>query len=273
MLKILSLFGLITGATYPFRAVGIFLRNKKLLPYLIIPVLINFFIGIILYIGLLIFGFDLIKELVIILTVQIDKFIDKFPSWLAFLDYLALVIGWLLKFLLSVALLILNGFLMLQFGVIIGSPWYGKLSEKLEEIRLGNVTNIEVGIIKDISRAILYELKKILLVIVVGIGLFLINFIPVVGTLITSVGSIALTATIVCLDFFDSPLERRRLSFRKKLRIVYSSLPASASFSLIALALISVPFLNLITIPICVASGTLFICDRIKFNDNDTNSI
>jgi len=44
---------------------------------------------------------------------------------------------------------------------------------------------------------------------------------------------------------------------------VFSSLPASGSFSLIALGLISVPLLNLITIPLCVASGTLFICDRV----------
>jgi CysZ protein len=263
MLKILSLFGLVTGATYPFRALIMFFKKPELFPYLIIPIIINFLVGIILYISLLLFGFDLIKEVIEILTIQIDKVINDLPTWLGFLDYLAVILGWILKLFLSVALLIVNGFLMLQFGVILGAPWYGKLSEKLEEIKRGKVTNIEVGIFRDISRAILYEIKKLLLGIVVGIALFFINFVPIIGTLITSIGGIALTATILCLDFFDSVLERRRFSFKDKLRIVFSSLPASGSFSLIALALISIPLLNLITIPICVASGTLFICDRV----------
>jgi CysZ protein len=272
VLKIFSLFGLITGVTYPFRALGIFFRHRKLLPYLIVPIIINLIVGIILYITLLFFGFDLIKDFVVIITVQIDKLVNKLPSWLAFLDYITIVLSWFLRLLLSVALLILNGFVMLQFGVIIGSPWYGQLSEKLEEIKLRQVTNIEVGIIQDISRAVLFELKKLLLAVGVGIGLFFLNFIPGIGTLIASIGGIALTATIVCLDFFDSSLERRRLSFRQKLRIVYFSLPASASFSLVALTLISVPLLNLITIPICVASGTLFVCDRV-LPKLDTDSV
>ncbi len=263
MLKILGLFGLVNGATYPLRAVGIFLRNRELLPYLIMPIVINFLVGIILYISLLLFGFDLIKDIVAILTIQIDKVINDLPTWLGFLEYLAVILGWLLKLFLSVALLIVNGFLMLQFGVILGAPWYGQLSEKLEEIRRGKVTNIEIGIVRDISRAILYEIKKLLLGIVVGIGLFLINFVPIIGTLITSIGGITLTATIICLDFFDSVLERRKFTFRDKLKIVFSSLPASGSFSLIALGLISIPLLNLVTIPICVASGTLFVCDRV----------
>ncbi|MGL6337576.1 MAG: EI24 domain-containing protein, partial [Waterburya sp.] len=92
--------------------------------------------------------------------------------------------------------------------------------------------------------------------------LLVINFFPGVGTLISTIGSLILTTTIVCLDFFDSCLERRRLQFRQKLSIVLKSLPASGSFGLICLGLISIPLVNLITIPLCVASGTLFICDR-----------
>jgi CysZ protein len=91
----------------------------------------------------------------------------------------------------------------------------------------------------------------------------LLNLAPGIGTLAASVGGVMLAATIVCLDFLDAPLERRRLPFREKLGIVFGSLPASASFSLICLGLVSVPLLNLLTIPLCVASGTLFFCDRI----------
>jgi CysZ protein len=97
----------------------------------------------------------------------------------------------------------------------------------------------------------------------VGIGLLLVSLMPGIGTIIASVGGISLAALIVCLDFLDAPLERRRLSFREKLNLVFKSLPGSASFSLVCLGLVSIPLLNLLTIPLCVASGTLFFCDRI----------
>jgi CysZ protein len=122
---------------------------------------------------------------------------------------------------------------------------------------------VEIGIVRDISRALLFELKKLVLAVGVGLLLLLLSLIPGVGTLAATVGGIALAALLVCLDFLDAPLERRRLHFREKLGIVFRSLPASASFSLVCLGLVSIPLLNLLTIPLCVASGTLFFCDRI----------
>jgi CysZ protein len=106
-------------------------------------------------------------------------------------------------------------------------------------------------------------LKKLVLIVGVGLPLLLLNLVPGIGTIIATVGSITLAATIVCLDFLDAALERRRLRFREKLGLIFRSLPASGSFSLVCLGLVSIPLLNLLTIPLCVASGTLFFCDRI----------
>jgi CysZ protein len=44
---------------------------------------------------------------------------------------------------------------------------------------------------------------------------------------------------------------------------VWQGFPATAGFSLVCLALISISFLNLSIIPICVASGTLFVGDHL----------
>ena len=164
---------------------------------------------------------------------------------------------------LTIILLIATGFILTQFGVLLGAPWYGQLSEQLEKIRTGKVEIIEVSIVRDIGRAILYELKKLVLIAMVGIPLIIINFFPGIGTIVSTIGSFTLTATIVCLDFLDSSLERRRLKFRNKLAIVFRSLPASGSFALVCVVLISIPLINLVTIPLCVASGTLFVCDRV----------
>ena len=263
MWKALSGFGLLTGATYPFRVLAVFKRTPGLWGYVAIPILVNFLVGVVLYTGLLFFGWDSVAYLMGSLTHWVDSLITNLPRWLGILDYLIIGVGWLLRLLLVVGLLLLTGFVLVQFGVLLGAPWYGQLSEQLEELRTGQLHIVEVGIVRDIGRAILFELKKLVLAVGVGSILLLLNLVPGIGTLAATLGGFALATTLVCLDFMDAPLERRRLRFREKLRVVFRSLPASASFSWVCLALVSVPLLNLLTIPLCVASGTLFFCDRV----------
>jgi CysZ protein len=263
MRKALGGFGLVAGATYPLRSLAVFRRTPRLWGYVAIPILVNFVVGVVLYGGLLLFGWESVEGLITNLSNWLDRLITQLPAWLGLLKYLIIGIGFLLHFLLVVGLLLIIGFVLVQFGVLLGAPWYGQLSEQLEEIRTGQLHTVEVGIVRDISRVLLFELKKLVLVVGVGFPLLLLNLAPGIGTLAASVGGVMLAATIVCLDFLDAPLERRRLRFREKLGIVFQSLPASASFSLICLGLVSVPLLNLLTIPLCVGSGTLFFCDRI----------
>lgn len=263
MWKVLGGFGLLAGATYPFRVLSVFWRKPRLWGYVAMPILVNFVLGVVLYAGLLFFGSEGIAHLMTSLTHWVDSLIANLPAWLRVLDYLIIGVGWLVRSLLIVGLLLLTGFVLAQFGVLLGAPWYGKLSEQLEELRTGQLYIVEVGIVRDIGRAILFELKKLVLALGVGIGLLLLNLAPGIGTLAATMGGLTLAGTLVCLDFLDAPLERRRLRFRKKLGIVWKSFPASASFSLVCLGLVSIPLLNLLTIPLCVASGTLFFCDRI----------
>lgn len=260
--KILGGFGTLDGATYPFKALIVFIKNPGLIQYIAIPIAVNIVVAIALYGGLLYFGWQIIDGVQGDLTVWLERIVADLPQWLGFLTYFSGLIV-IVRFLLIVILLVATGFLLTQFGVLLGAPWYGQLSEKLEKLRTGRVEIIELNIVSDLGRAILYELKKLVLIVLIGILLLLINLFPGVGTAVSSISSFILTAIIVCLDFFDSCLERRRLKFRRKLGIVLKTLPASGSFGLVCLGLISIPLLNLITIPLCVASGTLFICDRL----------
>ncbi len=263
MLNILTGFGFLSGMSYPFRLLAVFTSNPGLLSYIIVPILINIFLGIFLYIGLFLLGGEVAQELTDIMINRLDILLADLTSWLNSLDYLVIFIGWLLRLFLSLLFLFLTGFILVQFGVILASPWYGNLSERLEKIKTEKIEIIEVGLMRDIWRAILFEIKKIVLMISCGLFIFLLSFIPVIGAIISTLGGLIITGTIICLDFFDSPLERRRLKFREKISMVMKTFPASAGFALICLLLITVPFINLITIPFCVGSGTLFVCDRI----------
>lgn len=261
MKRIFRIFDLFSGATYPFKTLKILSNNRRLWQYLIIPILINCIVGITIYLAVLFPSLNYVQDLIINISDGLEQLITDLPSWLGFLTYLSIAIGWLLKIIIFFTLFLIVGFIIVQFGCILGAPWYGKLSEELERIKTGKVDIIEVNILVDIWRAILFELKKLVLLIIVGIPLLLFNFIPAFGSLISTIGGIFLTAILVCLDFLDAPLERRRLRFRQKLAIIWQGFPATLGFSLICLGLISIPFFNLFIIPICVASGTLFFCD------------
>lgn len=271
MVQKIEKIGLLKGATYPFRVIGLFWRSPKLLYYLIMPISINFVLGIIFYSSLTVFGWQEMGDLIIVFSNWLDQITANLPNWLGFLTVIVVTLALIVRVILIILLFIVIGFVFLQLGVILGAPWYGKMSEALEQNYTGKIENIEVGIIKDITRAILFEVKKLTLIITVTIPLLLANFLPVLGSIISTVGSFILTGTIVCLDFLDSPLERRRLTFRSKLGFIWKAFPASGAFSAVCLLLISIPLLNLITIPICVASGTLFFCDLCSSNMKTQN--
>jgi CysZ protein len=239
----------VSGALYPLYAAAVLARAPRLWRYVLIPMLVNLLVGVTLYAGLLFAGLR-----------AIDGLVAGLPAWAA-------ALGALLRLLLILGLLIATGFVLVRFGVVLGSPWYTKLSAELELLRGGQpLPEQGAGLstaLRDLGRALAFELRKLLLVVLIGGLLLLLNLIPLAGQLLATAGWIALGATITCLDFFDYPLERRLLSFRAKLGVIRRSLPASAGFGLVCLALVSIPFVNLLSIPLCVAAGTLFYCDQI----------
>jgi CysZ protein len=306
-----------SGATYPFRALGLFMRTPRLRKYVLFPIAVNLLVGGTIYAALLFAGLRAIDTIIAdvpnwtgnlahlsphlphlphlpqvpsvnlpqvnlpqVNLPQINLPQINLPQWqihppqfttpgwaIAIANALGSSFLWILRLVLVLLLLLVTGFIFLQFGVLLGAPWYGKLSEELELLKLGKLPPMESSLgstLRDVGRAILYELKKLVLLAGFGLPLLLFNFLPGIGTAIASIGYIMLTGTIVCLDFFDSALERRRLKFRQKLGVVAKSLPASAAFGLVCLALVSVPLINLLAIPVCVAAGTLFFCDRIQ---------
>lgn len=238
----------VEGATFPWRALTLIRHTPRIWEYIVIPFFVNMVVGTLLYIGLLFTGLR-----------GIDTLLAGLSGW-------AEPLRLLLQILLVLLLLFVIAFVLVRFGVVLGSPWYGQMSEKIEHTLTGMAPPAEPltarGITRDIGRALLFELKKLGILALI-IPLLFFNVVPLIGQLIITVGSISIGATIACLDFFDGPLERRRWRFRQKLGFVRQHFPASAGFGLICFGLISTPFINLLSIPLCVVAGTLFFCDRV----------
>lgn len=235
------------GAAAPFHALGYLQKNPRLWQYVVIPIVVNLVVATVVYLGLFGAGW-----------VGIDRMVAD--------TRLGGVIEVLLRVVLGLLLLFAAGFCVVRFGVVLGSPWYGTLSEQIEQGVMGAAPPAQpltaAGIARDIWRALGFELKKLGLSLAVGLVLLLLNLIPVAGQAINLVGAVLLGAFITCLDFFDGPLERRRLRFRTKMGVIRQHMPASLGFGLVGFGLVAIPFVNLLLIPLCVAAGTLFLCEQ-----------
>lgn len=264
--------GPLFGATYQLQAIRLFWQNPGLLKFVVFPIMINLALGIIFYVSIVVPGWDWLSHKFELLGNTWDGWIAKLPSYLSFLKYFITMISWVVRIGLTIALFGLVGLLLAQFGTLLGSPWYGRLSEKIERLKRKQADIVEVGFVRDISRAVGFEFKKLLLIILIAVPCLILGFVPVVNTVVVPFGWTALGFLVVCLDFLDPPLERRRLKFRQKLGFIFRHLDTTLSFGSVCLTMMSIPFLNLLFVPICIASGTLLFCDCNDINLQTTHS-
>jgi CysZ protein len=261
--------GFLVGATYPLQALVFLAQTPRLWGSVIIPILVNLVVGTLLYVGLLLPGWDFINSWSSGLPNFISGWVSSLPpqagQWMTWLPAGATFLDDVLRWLLAIVLFITIGLLLVQFGAIFGAPWYGSLAEETERSRIGELPPAKLSFSRamgDIGRAVSFQFKKLMLMLVGALVFLILGFLPL-GSAIASLGWIALGSVLVCMDFLDPPLERRRLGFDRKLAWLGRSFPASASFGWICLVLVSIPFLNLLVVPLCVVGGTLFCCDRI----------
>ncbi len=238
---------LLAGLSYPLRALALLTRTPRLWQYVVVPIMLNLVIGSVLYLGVYA---ALLRQL------------QARAGDGAFGEFFVAVVSALLAVLLAIAV----GFVLVRFGVVLGSPWYGQLSEKLESMLTGSApppAQLSAGAVAyEIWRALQFEAKKLALFLSLWLPSLLLLLIPGMGGLAYTVAGVLLGALISCLDFFDGPQERRRMRFREKLATVGRTMPGSLSFGLVAAALVAIPVVNLLAIPLCVAAGNLFVIER-----------
>jgi CysZ protein len=264
--------GAIAGATYPLRAFVFLSQTPSLWGCVIMPVIVNVILGALLSAGLLLPGWRWIDQWAAGVPAALEQGINQVPfglgRWLTWLPSLGTTVDDVLRVLLTIVLLLFTGLLLVQFGAILGAPWYGNLAEQIERHRMGQLPTAAPNLgraLQDIGRAITFQIKKLMLLVAIGLPLLVLGFIPVVGS-IASFAELTLFALLVGLDFLDPPLERRRLGFRAKLGVMSRTFPASLSFSFACLGLVSIPLLNLLAVPLCITAGTLYCCDRVLPN-------
>ncbi len=238
----------VSGVGSLVAAADLLRRTPRLRRYVVVPILVNLVVAAALYGALATAGLRVV-----------DAVVGDVQGSLAALAALLQVVVLLL-------LLFVVGFLLVRFGVVLGAPWYGRLSVEVEALRTGQPSVDEPftlrGAARDLGRAVGYEARKLTLVGGAGLGILLLNLVPVAGQAVGGAAALGLGAVVACLDFFEGPMERSKLPFAAKLGVVRRTAPGSLAFGAACVGLLAVPLVNLLSLPLCVVAGTLFVVDR-----------
>ncbi|MEO6693977.1 MAG: EI24 domain-containing protein [Ignavibacteria bacterium] len=237
----------IQGFFYPVRCIKLFFIHPKLILYSIVPMLIN----------LIIYGTILFYVYNWLMGKSADM-MDQMDTGSILFE----LIQPLIKIFSFIIVLVVCYFAFVIFGGIIAAPFNEKISKYIEEKLFNKKIENSLSTIKDAMVSIKEELKKLAFYFSIMIPLILIDFIPMIGSVITLVFGSLFSFFYNALDYLDYPLTRRITKFRNKLKTVGSKRNLSLGFGCIAFILTLLPLINVLLNPILVVSGTRLFYER-----------
>ena len=117
------------------------------------------------------------------------------------------------------------------------------------------------------STAFGHTLARIAILFAGHAALFLLHFVPVVGSVAWTVLGPAWTMAWLATEYLDTPMARHLYRFRQVRGVVLRRLPLCMGFGAAVSLLLWVPLLNLFFIPVAVVSGTLLFSALRKSGD------
>lgn len=234
------------GLFLPFRAAKFLTQHKKLIPYVIIPALINVVLFALSFYLLVTHAGDLV-----------DWLWEK-PVVDGTLGYLLLALWYVVYVLSLLVAVVLSYVVVLVAGGIVASPFNDVLSEHTERILRGvdELPHNDEALIAGLLRSVVSSTFIALLYAAVMIPVLLLNLIPGAGNAASTVLSACVSAFFVSLEYTDPTLERHRVPLKRKFGLIWSNLPLTGAFGLGTSLLLWVPLMNFICMPIAVIGGT-----------------
>ncbi|MBU2663136.1 EI24 domain-containing protein [Actinoplanes bogorensis] len=231
------------GAGLLGRGLGIILRSPKLLGLGLVPALIS---GVI-YATALFFLLDYLPEL----SRSVTWFADGWSEWAR---DLVQVLGGLA--LVGVAAL-LGVLTFTAVTLLIGDPFYERISELVED-RFGGVPDaVEVGFWPSLRRSLVDSLRLIGLTILVGIPLFLLGFLPVVGQTVIPVLGGAVGGWFLAVELTGVPFQRRGQRLKQRRAALRANRPLALGFGVAVFCCFLIPLGAILLMPAAIAGATL----------------
>lgn len=237
---------LTTGLLLPFRAARLLVRNRRLIPFVIIPAIINVIL------------FSVSAYFLVTNAGDLVDWLWQRPGGEEFVDQL-LVVVWYLVYGLSILMaLVISYFIVLVAGGILASPFHDILSEHTERILRGvdELPEDDEPVIGGLIRSVVSSTVIAVLYVAIIAPIMLLNLIPGAGNMAATILGTCVSAFFVSLEYTDPTLERQHVPLKRKLGLIREHLPLTGGFGLGASLLLWVPLLNFLCMPIAVIGGT-----------------
>ncbi len=236
------------GFFAPFRSVRLLRGHPRLIQYVLIPFLINtiVFSGAV-YLGLDFFGTTVVEQ------------IPQGDAWYWSVLYWFL---WMVAVLLT-AVLVFFSFTVV--GNLLASPFNDLLSERTEEVLSGNLNDEPFSFrqfMRDALSTITLEAKKMWIFVVAMILILPLNLLPGVGNSIYTVLAISLTLFFLCFEYLGFVLVRKHQFFREQKNYIFARKFLMLGFSCGVMAILAIPFFQLLCIPLAVIGVTRLWCEE-----------
>ena len=214
--------------------------QRKLLPFVLIPIAINS----VLMIALLWFFIGNIVG-------WADWIVSFMPSWL---DWLTII----LVPLAVLSLIMLFYFTFTTITNFIAAPFNALLAEKVElqltGEQLNNMTMTEM--LKDVPHMLKREWQKMMYSIPRFIALFLLSFVPVIGQTIVPVLTFVFGAWLLAIQYCDYSFDNHKISFKRMRDALGQRKILNFTFGTFVSIFTALPFVNLVVMPVAVCGAT-----------------
>jgi len=232
-----------SGVVLFLRGFAIYARSPGLVLLGIVPALISGALFVAAYVTLVVFVAD------------VAEFVTPFAD-----DWSSGVRG-VVRLFAVIALLGLGGLLaVLAFTavtLVIGDPFYEKISERVED-RFGGVPGeVEVPFWRSLRRSIGDSLRLVAVSVLVGVPLFLAGFIPVIGQVVVPVVGAAVGGWFLALELVGAPFYRRDMRLPQRREVLKANRPLALGFGTAVFLCFLIPLGAVLIMPAAVAGATL----------------
>lgn len=242
------------GFVYPIKTIGFYLKHPKLVLYSIVPLIIN----IIIYGTIFILSYNYLTDYSSKITGSGN--IDA-AWWQELLNILLLIVLFLL-------VLVICYLAFVTIGNLITAPFNENISRYTEMIITNKEIEYNLGFWKDAFLSVKAEGLKIIFYLSILIPIFLLNLLPVIGSVLSTSLGILFSFFFNALDFLDYPMTRKFYTLRKKINTVTSRKMLSMGFGCCVFFMMFVPIINVLLKPVCVTAGTALFFEKKYITEN-----
>jgi CysZ protein len=146
--------------------------------------------------------------------------------------------------------------------LLIGDPFYEKISEKIDERFGGTGFGEELPWYKTFRRNLVDSIRLIALGVVLSIPVFLIGFIPVVGQVVAMVLNAVIGGWLIAVELTGIPFNRRSIWLTERRKLLRANRALAMGFGVPVFLLLLIPPAAILVIPAAVVGSTL-LCRRV----------